>query len=76
MESNNKMSDVNRGWFAHTIGMAYEIANTEEDITDADFDSLARDGGSGGMAVEDFANNLTEEDIAEFLKFWNKVVTR
>ena len=76
MNGNNKISEVNRGWFAHAIGIAYEIANSEHDITDADFDSLAMDGGSGGMAVEDFGNNLTEEDIAEFLNFWNKVVSR
>ena len=46
------------------------------EVTDGDFDALAKDGGVGGMAVEDFANNLTDEDVAEFLAFFNKVATR
>lgn len=76
MKSNKPMSEVNRGWFAHVIGMAYEIANADKDLTDEDFDALAKDGGSGGMAVEDFGNNFTEDDVKEFLKYWEKVVTR
>ena len=76
MESNKMISDVNRGWFAHAVGMAYEIAIAEKDIADSEFDELAKDGGAGGMAVEDFANNLTEADLKEFLGFWEKVANR
>lgn len=72
----SNISEVNRGYFAHAIGMAYEIAMAEQNFSDADFDSLAKDGGAGGMSVEDFANNLTEDDIREFMKFWGRVTTR
>ena len=70
------LNENNRGWFAHAIGMACDIANSECEVTDGDFDALAKDGGAGGMAVEDFANSLTDEDVAEFLAFYNKVATR
>lgn len=70
------LNEKNRGWFAHAIGMACDIANTESEVTYGDFNALSNDGGSGGMAVEDFANNLTDEDVAEFLAFYNKVATR
>lgn len=70
------LNETNRGWFAHAIGMAYDIANAESEVTDGDFDALAKDGGAGGMAVEDFANNITDEDVAEFLAFYNKVANR
>lgn len=70
------LNENNRGWFAHAIGMACDIAKAEGEVTYGDFDALAKDGGAGGMAVEDFANNLTDEDVAEFLAFYNKVATR
>ena len=46
------LNENNRGWFAHAIGMACDIAKAESEVTDGDFDALAKDGGAIDYAID------------------------
>lgn len=62
-------------WYCHLMQVAYDIACEGRDLTVDEYEKCERDG-TESVVGACFADNLTDEDVDKFVKWFNGIASR